>query len=378
MNCKIKLIENVVFIVGTVIAILLRLELLFFKTKDYTDCLAVWYRIIIQYPGLGVLKYLINDYFPAYYYLLIFSHAVLPQMQGLFVIKGISIIFDIICAWYVYKIVQLKYENSMLPVIAYITTLFMPTVILNGSFWGQCDSIYTSFVIASIYYLLKRKQVIALVFLGLALSFKLQSIFILPLFIVLFARQHIELKKIIIVPVVIIMSFMPALLNGVSVQNLLSIFMTIINENKVLTLNAPNLYQWLPNGFFSYEYPAGLVFAFIVLAAFILFLVKHKVELTKDTIILISFASALLLPFVLPKMHERYFYLADVLSIIYVFYNPRYFFLILTVPEVSLLSYIPYLFFKIIIPLEYLAGIQFINVCFVLRQVLFVSFRKKK
>ncbi len=54
-------------------------------------------------------------------------------------------------------------------------------------------------------------------------------------------------------------------------------------------------------------------------------------------------------------MHERYFYLADVLSIIYAFYFPRYFFIAVIMQLCSLLSYAPYLLHTQIVNLAYVA-----------------------
>jgi Gpi18-like mannosyltransferase len=49
-----------------------------------------------------------------------------------------------------------------------------------------------------------------------------------------------------------------------------------------------------------------------------------------------------MVPFLLPKMHERYYFLADVLSIVYAFYFPRkWYYPVLTI-SVSTLSYLAY------------------------------------
>src|SRR5215217_7633482 len=94
-----------------------------------------------------------------------------------------------------------------------------------------------------------------------------------------------------------------------------------------LTLNASNLYQWLP------EDP-GLEKPGLVLAALLA-------------------VSTLLLPFTLPHMHERYFFPADVISIVYAFYSPKRFFVPLIVGTASLLSYFPFLFREALIDLRY-------------------------
>ena len=64
---------------------------------------------------------------------------------------------------------------------------------------------------------------------------------------------------------------------------------------------------------------------------------------------------AIAIPFLLPEMHDRYFYLADVLSIVAAFYFPRMFYIAVGVQLCSLLSYAPYLINTEIIGLSYVA-----------------------
>jgi len=54
----------------------------------------------------------------------------------------------------------MKYNNEKIGYLSFGILLLIPTVILNGSVWGQCDIIYTAFVIASIYYILREKPII--------------------------------------------------------------------------------------------------------------------------------------------------------------------------------------------------------------------------
>jgi hypothetical protein len=52
----------------------------------------------------------------------------------------------------------------------------------------------------------------------------------------------------------------------------------------------------------------------------------------------------ILMPYTLPGMHERYFYLADVLTVVLAFYRPLLWYVPLLVQGSSLLSYAPFLF----------------------------------
>jgi Gpi18-like mannosyltransferase len=79
---------------------------------------------------------------------------------------------------------------------------------------------------------------------------------------------------------------------------------------------------------------------FVALLCVIAFL--HRDRLTNEVVITIALLSVVALPFLLPKMHERYFYAADVLSITFAFFSPRFFFVAIVVQVSSLLSYAPY------------------------------------
>src|SRR6185295_18749525 len=67
-------------------------------------------------------------------------------------------------------------------------------------------------------------------------------------------------------------------------------------------------------------------------------------------------------PFFLAEMHERYFYLADVLTIVMAFYVRRYWPVAMVVSACSLLSYAPFLWHKTIVALPLVAFAEFLAV----------------
>jgi Gpi18-like mannosyltransferase len=90
--------------------------------------------------------------------------------------------------------------------------------------------------------------------------------------------------------------------------------------------------------------------------------IGSKREITSGIILKIALVFAVAIPFLLPEMHERYFYLADVLSILYAFYYPRRFYVPILVQFCSLFSYAPYFLGRQIIPLPYLTAIELVVV----------------
>ena len=75
----------------------------------------------------------------------------------------------------------------------------------------------------------------------------------------------------------------------------------------------------------------------------VLYWLTHAKEVTPDMTLDLALFFAIFLPFVMPKIHERYFFLADMLSILYAarYRNRR--FMPLLVVGASLMSYMPIL-----------------------------------
>jgi Gpi18-like mannosyltransferase len=63
-------------------------------------------------------------------------------------------------------------------------------------------------------------------------------------------------------------------------------------------------------------------------------------------------------------MHDRYFYPADILSIVYGFYFPRHFWVPIVTIMVSLFTYISYFFEREPVPLPLLAVILLVLIVF--------------
>jgi Gpi18-like mannosyltransferase len=314
--------------------------------------LSPWYDFIVSYGGLGALEYDFSNYSPLYlYFLTLATYLPLPK---LYAIKLVSISFDLLLALWVLLIIRLKYENRVLWVSSFFAALFAPTVFINSALWGQSDAIYTSMLIAAIYFAIRRSPNLSLFFFSVALAFKLQAVFLFPLFIVLLLKRRVPIYSFLIIPAMYIASVLPAWLAGRSLTELLMTYPAQAGRFPDLTLNAPNLYQWLSNDPELFEKP-GTILAALLACLLCLVCWRSAVPLNGDVIVKLSLVSVLILPLTLPHMHERYFFAADVVSIIYAFYSPRRFFVPIVVGVASLFSYFPFLFRETVIDLRYLA-----------------------
>lgn len=342
----------VVLGLGILLAMALRFSLFDFTSVDYRMFLSPWYDFIVSYGGLGALEYDFSNYSPLYlYFLTLATYLPLPK---LYAIKLVSISFDLLLALWVLLIIRLKYENRVIWVSSFFAALFAPTVFINSALWGQSDATYTSMLIAAIYFAIRRSPNLSLFFFSVALAFKLQAVFLFPLFIVILLKRRVPIYSFLIIPVMYIASVLPAWLAGRSLTELLMTYPAQAGLFPALTLNAPNLYQWLSNDPELFEKP-GTILAALLACLLCLVCWRSAVPLNGDVIVKLSLVSVLILPLTLPHMHERYFFAADVVSIIYAFYSPRRFFVPIVVGVASLFSSFPFLFRETVIDLRYLA-----------------------
>jgi Gpi18-like mannosyltransferase len=380
------------------LAIALRASLYHVVTSDYTVFLSQWYDYIQTHGGFAALKYNFSNYNPPYLYMLALT-TYLP-IQKLVAIKTLSVVFDGALGLFAYLILSLRYRRAYAAIIGVLVILFAPTIVINSSAWGQSDAIYAAFCLGSLYFLLKERPAWACVFFGLAISFKLQAIFFLPVLLVLLLKNKLPIKYLALIPGVFLLMLAPAFLAGRDAWSLLTIYVGQITSGGVgggtvqfngrgsgqfngggigpfngngigrfngvgpvgggfssssLTLNAPSFYQWLPASAPEYWKWVGIFLAVMFVVIMCILIVASKKQLTSAIILKVALVFALAIPFLLPEMHERYFYLADVLSIIYAFYFPRYFFIAVIMQLCSLLSYAPYLLHTQVVNLAYVA-----------------------
>lgn len=332
------------------VALFVRKALLPFESLDYILYLKPWYDFIQTHGGFAALRYDFSNYNPPYLYLL--AIATIVPIKANLAIKGISIGFDFFLAFTVYLLVIEKYARKTVAFFAAALALYLPTVLINSAMWGQADAIYSSFCLLSLYFMMKKKGAYSSIAAGVAFAFKLQTIFFLPVLIIGVLKKEIRAVSLVFIPAVYLVSLLPAKLAGRSLGSMLHVYVGQ-SQGNLLTANAPNIYQWLPNSYFSVFNSVGIYFT-LGLVLLILFLIHQFTgELTPEMTVKSALLLTLVIPFFLPQMHERYFYIAEVLSIVYAVYFPRYFYIPALIQIPVLLSYLFYLVGSKPIPDQY-------------------------
>jgi Gpi18-like mannosyltransferase len=348
------------------LALVLRVSLYHVETSDYTIFVSQWYDFIQTHSGFVALKYNFSNYNVPYLYLLaLITYLPIPKLIA---IKTLSVVFDAVLGVFAYLIISLKYKHSSAAMIGALVVVCAPTIFINSAAWGQCDAIYTAFCLGSLFFLLKQQPARACIFFALALSFKLQAIFFLPVLLMLLLRRKLPLKYLTLIPLIFLLMLVPALIAGRDAPSLLTIYAGQVISNggapgpfnggaprplplggrgtgpfnggaprplggrgtgpfngrlpgsldggrfggssvssSSLTANAPSFYQWLPANAPAYWKWVGILLAAAVVVLVGVLLVASKKQLTSAILLKVTLMFALSIPFLLPEMHERYF-----------------------------------------------------------------------
>lgn len=340
---------------GILLAIALRLSLAPFPSGDFTQFTGDWFAAIGR---MGIVPFLASDvtnYAPAYTYLMVLAHVFFGWLPPVVAIKMVGFPFDFLCAYYISRLVSLRYPNGAVGLLAFLLTLFLPTLVINSAMWGQADVIYTSGLVAFVYYVATRRDVAAGLALGLAFSVKLQTVFVAPLVLLVALSGCIRWRTILLVPAVYVASILPAWVAGRPLGELLTVYLRQAGYYSRLTSNAPQVYQWFPASMYEWMLPAGLLWATAVVGIFTYVLYRRRPQWTPERLVQVAALCVVLVPYCVPKMHERYFFPADILTVVLAFYRPRLALVPVVVTAVSFFSYAPFLLRTVVIPLPYLA-----------------------
>ncbi len=348
------------------LALFLRICCLDYASGDYNTFLVKWAAFFRENGGFAALSEPIGDYnVPYLYFLAAISYTGLPD---LYMIKFFSIVFELLSAWGVFLLTQhlvtAKQEPgagyflpgfiSHAPLIAFFITLFLPTAFFNGAVWGQCDSIYAAFVLFSIYAALQRKGGQAVILIAIAFSFKLQAVFVLPLFLIFLFTRHVKWYQLFLFPLVYCIICLPAILLGRPFLDVFTIYLHQTSSYPALTLNAPSLATFIPATADTTMWSKiCIAAAFLFVLALVVISIIRRTTLGSRSLFVLGLLFAIGVPLLLPHMHERYFYLAEVMSIVWACARIDRIFLPALIQVASLSGYHAYLAARYIYPMKY-------------------------
>lgn len=329
-------------LVITGIGLAIRMTLRTITTVDWTTYWDPWITILRE-QGFRALSTDFYDYAPPFVYILwIISRLPVNPMTAY---KGLCIAVDFVAALVMGKMVRETTGSRTKGICAYGVMLLAPTIWANSALWAQCDIIFMTFVLLCVYELLQDRPNLAMVFYGIAFAFKLQSLFIFPFLVILWVNKKIRFQHFLWIPVMYFLGILPAWMAGRPLLELINIYAAQGAQDVwSLSIKWPNIYQIIGNQFFLLEYAeAGTLLILGILMCVMFWMAQRRYRISQEFMVQLALFFAILSPYFLPHMHERYGCLADVLAILYAFMNRRRFFVPVLQILLSFNSYMAYL-----------------------------------
>lgn len=309
------------------------------------DWLMYWDPWISDLKEMG-FSYLATDrydYTPTLVYIL-WAISRLP-INPMTAYKGLHCVLDFVAAGILGKMIWKVTGSKRKGILSYGLFLIVPTIWANSALWAQCDIIFMTFLLLCFYYLFEDRPCKAMFFYGMAFVFKLQSLFIFPFLVILWVNKKVDLKHFLWIPALYFLSIVPAWIAGRPLIDLINIYMAQGAQDVwSLSIKWPNIYQIIGNQFFLLEYASAGTWLILGILMIILYAMAQKrYRITNEFIVRMALFFAILTPWFLPHMHERYGCVADILAIIYAMMNTKKFYFPLVQILVSFNSYMAYL-----------------------------------
>lgn len=183
-----------IFLVVLTLAVSLLIRILLFRYHGYyidENTFKAWYNTAADKGLYGFYDSTWSDYPPFNIYIFwLFgklAHALGPGSLDI-LIKLPQNLFDLATAYLIFRFVRQRY--SYLFALGAMTVYALnPATIFNLAVWGQFDSIYTFFMVASLYSVLRSKYELSGGLFALAILTKPQSVVLLPVLAYLMLRN---------------------------------------------------------------------------------------------------------------------------------------------------------------------------------------------
>lgn len=329
-------------------AIAIRALLFDHLSIDAYNFLIPWYDTLAE-KGFAGLSEPVGNY-NILYQTIIALFTYLP-IKALHTYKLFSCVFDFLTAGLVAYVIYKSFSKhpGLKALIAYAAVLLSPLVFLNSACWAQCDVIYTFFCIFSVYHIYQEKYVSSLILFGVALTFKLQAIFILPflLFVYLY-KKRFSILYFLIIPAVMVVLSLPGLFMGRGFKEIFTIYLKQTSEYKSMAMNYPSFWLLFKteglDSFYKEFSTVAILLTFAVLLVLIIAWLKKKPQLSIENVLIMAFLISYTCVLFLPSMHERYGFIYEILGLMLAFWFVKTIPLLVLMYFTSIATYSNYLF----------------------------------
>jgi len=281
------------------------------RPPDMALFLEPWFNHIVRYGPIGAFRHPFSNYEPAYLYLLAVGSLAHNAFAAMTIIKIMSVagtLFLTLALGDLLRAAGAKAVDALL-------LLILPSVIFNDALLAQCDALWAGCCLFALAAMIRGRTIRAMIWCGLAISFKAQAAFMAPVILGAMIGRRAPWWQWLIPAGVFLSTLTPAWLMGWPAADLLTVY---VGQAKLDHLAGRLANPWILGTIYNEQAARTLFFlgnlaaagAAVAIAALAARAVRDARQL-----ILLAALSGTALPFLLPKMLERYYFLGDVMTL---------------------------------------------------------------
>jgi Gpi18-like mannosyltransferase len=282
---------------------------------DMAEFLIPWYRHIVETGRLAAFAEPFSNYTPPYLYLLsaatLFDGLAEPQT----IIRSLSLLITAALGLSLRALLLAAGTERRVADLSTFAPFLLPSAIINAAMLGQCDALWSAPCLMAVAAALRRKPGQMLTWCGVAFAIKAQSAFIAPFALGALLGMRASLRVWLVAPAAYLACLVPALMLGWPIEHILSVYLRQSQHFAgQASVSAAN--PWLMLTYAGVARPAlilPLASGLALLAGIGVTAVTRTAQLSQ--LLRLALLSALAMPFLLPQMHERFFFLADMLGL---------------------------------------------------------------
>lgn len=336
--------RKIVMMFAVILAIMLRILAFNFISSDMEGFLVGWFGQIEQLGRIKALKTQVGNYSVAYQTLIALMTYI--PINCVYQYKALSVLFDFVLAVGVRRLYICISGNKEVADRLLLAIIFLPTLFINSAAWGQCDSIYTAFLIWSLVFFFDGKYKYSFALYGMACAFKLQAIFLLPFFLFAYVRKKdFSALHFFIIPAVMEIVCIPAMIVGRGWKAAFSVYRYQMDSCDMMYFNYPSFWSIMSDNrdtlaaFCKSFKLCAIVLTVAVLLLIMFGLWEKNISFSKRNTLYISFLLIYACVLFLPGMHERYGFAYEILAIVVAFVIPKTTPLTISMIVLSLMTY---------------------------------------
>lgn len=305
---------NRVLAAAWALAIGWQLAVIQLTTSDLVAYNIPWLGHIAAVGPIAAFAHPFGNYTPPYGYLLVTVSPLVAVLPATLVIKLLSFGCTLLLTasvWRLLRAMNVAHATRWAMIVP-----VLPSVMISGAILGQCDALYVAPCVMAVAAAIERRHRSMFAWCGLAFAIKAQALFGAPFVLAIVIARQVPVRHWLYAPAAFAAALAPAALCGWPVADLLTIYLRQSQWFDDIARNAPNIWMFAQlAGITTPLVGLATVAALGAAACYAAQIGATARSFSKPMLLRAALLAPLIVAGLLPKMHDRYFFMADILSL---------------------------------------------------------------